>query len=575
MLKKKAMMTEILGVVIFMIVFLAASGAIAGVVKWAIGSQSPGDTSTIESFNNLVDQVEKLTQNGNNVGYKRNIPFYGSSDTFMASFESESTSFFTRAGTGTRINKPQEPECLNKCICIFRYEDQESTSSYKPLKCRKLDDNIKVYGWSDSFLESFSGFSNVKLISRNDINLSKVGFPSAIPDFTIPNWDGTQSIGSLYIEYTWFVYKPFRTSNFYIDYIDLSKFKNINDDSLLVFIEPMYGNGNTLLDDRENILSNLMSKSSTAYAEKITIAVRDYNALSAFFEYYQWADNDLLFDDTKLDDKIMELGIPAIERIRKAVNNRLIQCEGLREVYLRPACKEKYLDTCEQDFVGDVDECTGMMIDVDEKLQSEKLIIYLNSLLDEMDGPGKEDRLISDAQTLERNDLYGEAYFAYIDVLDEYYTVASDNIVYDYDKIAENYKLTSLIPALKIKELNQSIDIEAKSFGVDDFLCFMSYNNSNNYTYIQTAWAFAKVNKGDLDDFSSTDDVLTSSNNIISVEEAQLGTTSKDNIYLGWQLWIDYQNNYDACNNFPEETTEAETDTSVVEGDSQSEVLQE
>ncbi len=489
-------MSEIIGLFIFMVVFFAAGAAIAGVVGWVLSGENPEDTSSIGAFNNLADAIDLVLEDPGAYAYKERTTMYLGSKYLIVGFDGGSYTFSAVDDGLTSddiedivLYKPNTPECENHCLCLYKYDDTDDWGEFdpntEPLECRYFDDDVYFYtnyildGSANSYVFGTSGIKNY-VNKREDIAyLGDLIDQIVTNEFEKPTFYKSQYYFQLIGSPPNNVDPDFIfLQDMFIDVFDSSKLKD-TETRTFVYILP-YGeflpDGDTQLwtrVERDEInarirqFSKLRYKSWQEYSRLILSSERDADKMLYFLEYYQWADNDLLFDDNQLEDTVKSLGLDALEEVKDAVEKRILKCETYDVTSIKETCLKGYIDDCNTDSpTHDVYACIELMLSTGEiAIKPQELFDKLDEWIAELDPEGEIRRQIEEIKQLESDKKYYEAYDAYWPLIFNNYMTTEGKV--DLDKIKASPDLIKMVGALELQAdyENNELSISARSYG--------------------------------------------------------------------------------------------------------------
>jgi len=502
MFNRKGTLSEIIGLFLFVIVFFAAGSAIAGLVDWGTSRVEVEDVSSIDSFDNLVDEINEVLNRDDIFTYEENIQFYLNYKFMIIGFDDSSFELSLK-GDKIIINKPTIGECREHCLCLYKFDGRwrKFEKTKEIIKCAVFDADVNFYSPKSSEFESSTTYSSVanfhnpmfyssKVVDVNEIFESMYGQNQVFDyttglmkdvewyenDFVPFGFSGRAAIGADATKED-----DGYTSNVgYIDIIDMSRLRN-SDNRKVVFISPMmrYEVANQTVVDKNIILRtehlpNIAHKPYQDYATRIIDTGRNDMKLYYFLEYYWWANNDLLFDSTRADENVRNLGATALEEVKFAVLDRIDYCSKLPSNF---SCVKEYIDDCNVDYMPNNETCNLVMKDPVQILPinlSKKLTDWMNK----MDPSGELKRKIEEAKLLEANS-YNEAYQEYLKIIDDEFTDANGTI--DYAKLG-NSKLFFMRSALELK--NSNYTLVGRNFSNGENIYQINVSNESRYLFI-------------------------------------------------------------------------------------------
>ncbi|MFT4304304.1 MAG: hypothetical protein ACMXYG_07090 [Candidatus Woesearchaeota archaeon] len=566
--QKSGLMSELIGIFIFVIVFSAAALSIAGIVNWILNSNNPDETATIESFNNFADSIEQLLEQEGAYVYADDVLLFLDSKFLLVAFDEDdskiemwSDRFFSinpsnsAYSTEIIIPKPNNLDCMENCLCLYRHDKTNNWGSFDinkpPLVCRAFPNNVFFY--------TYSNFPR-------DLNLILYGFHSSqfrSLSFRRNNFDYVKDIIELLPYYGNDFLVSYDAFYFYISgspvdnnarnfkffqqmYIEIVNSSLIidNEDRIFVHIIPNYKSDDFVLgfiqdrylNPRVDILSQLSHRSYHDYSNKILSSNRDSDKLMFFMDYYVWAHNKLLFDESLHEHNIKLLGVETLIDVQQAIERRLEKCDSSLTFNLIEECKEYYVDFCSSIDVSNPELCVRYL-----RLNLPILPSELNSklleLIKELDPSGELDRQIFRARDHERNNRYFSAYSLYNDILLEYFTEESGEI--DLIKVKENPRLLDIFPALELRQLYKNDDLDLSYYSSDTIYVYEIYNSKSSFSslIIENEDVIIIDSNKRLSDHSSYEEILNlEKTNFVHLTDLNTGILDKNKIYYSFEL---------------------------------------
>lgn len=619
--KRGMVLSEIIGLFLFVIVFFAAGSAVAGVVGWALSRENPEDVSSVESFENLVDEINSLIDSEGVYANEDDVLMYLGERFIIVGFDKGQNSipmffgkerWFTEDENKEDLPRPQS--CVGACLCLIKTidgaddgansEDVEERYNLPGARCISFDDNVHFYSlneylfcdkdswkfgqtrstytYKETTLNGFSPFLFNYGESRN-IGFSSL-FRGANSVYVTLDSNFGSYLGSLlsddgpYYSYTVLGGKvPYSGRNdiqgeyadshilgvrlLYIDKVDYGELKNSGDDVYILITlsentvvgeeEPYIGNSytnylsflgfdyddaslknpltitNMIVDFRKIVFERLMPKSSVEYSNMIKNANNNDLKIYYFLDFYDWADNNLLFTDSERDDKIKELGSSTLENVKDAIQARIDYCETLPDSS-KQICLLQYIDDCSVDHIPDINLCEEIMANPVE-IKPEDLKTILVQWIGEIDPAGELKRKINDAKALEENS-YNEAYQAYMQIINDNFKNSTGG--YDLDAVRVS-QLFFMASALELKQADY--DVVARFFVDNKTLYQVNTSNETRYVFVSEESKLIVSNSEDItlpltfEEFASYDGILL--DNIQNKREG-----SKELIYLTMEV---------------------------------------
>jgi len=615
-------LSEIIGLFLFVIIFFSAGGAVAGMVGWALSREDPGDVSSVESFENLVDEINTLIDTEGVFQSKDDVLMYLGERFILVGFENGQDSipmFFGKESwfinDDNKEDLPRPNSCIGACLCLIKTidgaddgansENIEERYNLPGARCISFDSNVhfyslneylfcdrdsrshelrNMYNYKDTTLNGFSpllfnyGYSNnvdfsALFRSANSVYetldsnfgsylgslLSEEGpyYSHTVLGGMVP-YSGRNDVEGYYAEH-----HILGARLLYLDKIDYGELKNSGDDVYILitlsenivtgeeqeYIGNSYTNylsflgldyddasltnpltiTNMIVDFRKIVFERLMPKSPVEYSSMIRSATNNDLKMYYFLDFYDWADNDLLFTDLERDDKVKELGSDALEDVKDAIQIRVDYCEGLPDSS-KQACLLQYVDDCSVDHILDMNLCEEIMADP-VLIKPEDLKIILAQWISEIDPAGELKRKINDAEALEENSYY-EAYQAYMQIIDDNFKKTDGSYDLDAVRVSQLYFMAS---ALELKQANYSV--VARFFEDDKNIYQVNISNETKYMFIPEESKLAVSNIEDItlplpfEEFASYDGIL-----IDNIQNKKEG--SRELIYLTMEVLI-------------------------------------
>ena len=619
--KRGMVLSEIIGLFLFVIVFFAAGSAVAGVVGWALSRENPEDVSSVESFENLVDEINSLIDSEGVYANEDDVLMYLGERFILVGFDKGQNSipmffgkerWFTEDENKEDLPRPQS--CVGACLCLIKTidgaddgansEDVEERYNLPGARCVSFDDNVHFYSLNEYLFcdkdswkfgqtrstytykeTTLNGFSPLLFNYGQSNNLDfSLLFRSANSVYEKLDSNFGSYLGSLlseggpYYSYTVLGGKvPYSGRNdiqgeyadshilgarlLYVDKVDYGELKNSGDDVYILITlsentvvgeeEPYIGNSytnylsflgldyddatltnpltitNMIVDFRKIVFERLIPKSSVEYSSKIRSANHIDTKFFYYFDFYDWADNDLLFTDAERDDKVKELGIDALEHIRDALTAREKYCNQLPELS-KQTCLLQYVDICDVSEIPDKYLCEELLVG-SVPIKPSELKATLIQWISEIDPAGELKRKINDAEALEESS-YGEAYQAYMQIINDNFKNSTGD--YDLDAVRVS-QLFFMASALELKQADY--DLVARFFADDKTLYQINISNETRYMFVPEESKLIISNSEDItlpftfEEFASYDGIL-----IDNIQNKREG--SKELIYLTMEV---------------------------------------